>query len=148
MCMYTLQDIPGERVLLLPRGTMWVCVCVFICLLHIFWGCFPLWQCHSVTGEVGPRQWVMLLKQKPWQQKCGESDETPCRHVSSPGPRCLLPGFLLFSSPAPSPHPPGLQMLETWTSRRGRGPAVPVTTAGANAVNCWCTVFWSGETKN
>lgn len=38
-----------------------------------------------VTWEAGPLEWVMLLKQKLWQQKCGESDESPCCCVSWPG---------------------------------------------------------------
>lgn len=57
------------------------------------------------------------------------------------------PAFSLLALPPPPPRPSGLQMLETWTSRRGPGPAVPVITAGANAVNCWCALFWSGQTK-
>lgn len=57
------------------------------------------------------------------------------------------PAFSFLAPPPPPPCPTGLQMLETWTSRRGPDPAVPVITAGANAVNCWCAMFQSGETK-
>lgn len=85
---------------------------------------------HDVTEEVGPRDWVMLLLQKPWQQKCGETDETSCGRVCSPGPQSLLqllhhclplllllPNFSLLSTSAP----PGFQTLKTWSSRRKTG---------------------------
>lgn len=108
------------------RGSAGFACCVH--LLHVFCCGSSSVAVLSVTGEVGPLDWVMLPQQKPWQQKCGETDETSCGRVRSPGPWSLLQ---LLHLGFPFSAPPHLRGSEAWR-HLGREPA---TSSAANAMN-------------
>lgn len=88
-------------------------VCIYFFGNLLLRPCAPCLSLSSiVTWEAVPCEWVMLLEQKPWQQKCGESDETPCRYVGYSGLRVSFLAFPFRLLPLRAGSPGDISILE------------------------------------